>query len=84
MATSTEAAMLELRCEELERAGQQVERQLRKFLAGALCARCGEQLGEDEQIEMTDDEETCHARCLRDDAADGNATTVLDTSNIIG
>lgn len=37
--------------------------QLRKFLAGALCASCGEPLGHDEEIVQNDEEETLHARC---------------------
>lgn len=41
--------------------------QLRKFLAGALCATCGEPLGEGEELtqeEVEDDEpKTIHKRC---------------------
>jgi hypothetical protein len=62
--TTAAEAMLELRCEELERAGRMVERQLRKYLAGALCAVCGEPLGEDRQIIMDDNERTLHEECL--------------------
>jgi len=39
---------------------------MRRFLAGALCAHCGDPLGEDEEIiQQTVDEEalTIHARC---------------------
>ncbi|HZS57568.1 MAG TPA: hypothetical protein VFA65_24420 [Bryobacteraceae bacterium] len=64
MADTAAEAMLEARCEELERAGRMVERQLRKYLAGALCAVCGEPLGEDRQIIMDDNERTLHEECL--------------------
>lgn len=41
--------------------------QMRKFLAGALCAVCGDRLGEDEeiiQIDVLEDEPaTVHKRC---------------------
>lgn len=63
MAATAAEAMLERRCEELERAGRMAERQLRKFLAGALCAVCGEALGEDREIVMDDDERTIHKEC---------------------
>lgn len=62
MTKTAAEAMLELHCEELERAGHMVERQLRKFLAGALCCVCGEQLGEDREIIMVDDG-TIHEDC---------------------
>ena len=64
MSTSTEI-MLQLKVEETERAGRMVERQLRKFLAGALCSECGEPLGEEEEIVQDDDERTLHARCKK-------------------
>lgn len=40
--------------------------QLRKFLAGALCAHCGEPLGEGVEVVQDDDERTMHASCLSD------------------
>jgi len=71
--TSVSDAMLQLRIEELERAGCMVERQLRKFLAGALCAQCGEPLGEDGEIVMDDDDRTVHKNCLPQDGEDHDA-----------
>lgn len=38
-------------------------RQVRKFLAGALCAGCGNPLGEDREVVMNDDGETTHKGC---------------------
>lgn len=55
--------LLQLKFEEAERAGRMVEQQLRKFLAGALCAFCGEPLGEDREIIMDDDDRTIHKDC---------------------
>lgn len=55
--------MLKQQVEEAERAGRMVERQMRKFLAGALCAECGEPLGEDREIVQDDDERTLHKDC---------------------
>ena len=57
--------MLIQRVEEAERATRAIERQLRKYLAGALCAECGEPLGEvsDGGEIIMDDERTIHARC---------------------
>ena len=56
-------AILKIQIEEAERAGRMVERQIRKFLAGALCAECGESLGDTDQIVQDDDERTLHTHC---------------------
>jgi hypothetical protein len=40
-----------------------VARQIRKFLAGALCSVCGEPLGHEEEIIQNEDEETLHKHC---------------------
>jgi hypothetical protein len=58
-----ETTMLQMKLEEAERAARMMERQLRKFLAGALCAECSEPLGEDREIVMDDDERTIHKEC---------------------
>lgn len=46
--------------------------QLRKFLAGALCAACGEPLGEDQELTQepveNDEPRTIHKRCEADPA----------------
>lgn len=63
MSMALENAQLQTERQEL----RAIVNQLRHLLAGALCAHCGEALGE-EEIEQTDDEETCHARCVRDRA----------------
>lgn len=55
--------MLRQEIEDANRAGRAVERQMRKFLAGALCAECGEPLGEDREIVQDDDERTIHKEC---------------------
>lgn len=56
--------MLRTRLEEAERAARTMERTLRKYLAGALCAVCGEALGEDREIVMDDDDgRTLHKEC---------------------
>lgn len=62
MSSATEE-MLRMQIEGLERDARMMERQLRKFLAGALCAGCGEALGEDREIIMDDDERTIHKEC---------------------
>jgi hypothetical protein len=43
----------------------QLARQLRNFLAGALCAVCGEPLGEGRIVQIDKDgtDCTCHAEC---------------------
>lgn len=41
-------------------------RQLRKFLAGALCTVCGDPLGMEEEIIQNDEEETMHKHCETD------------------
>lgn len=64
--SSAAEAMLRSQIEEAERAGRMVERQLRKFLAGALCAVCGEPLGEDREIIMDNNERTIHKECERE------------------
>lgn len=57
-----------IQAEERVREEHQVALQYRKFLAGALCAVCGEPLGEsvgDEPwITQDDEDRTMHARCL--------------------
>ena len=61
--------MLRQEVEEANRAGRAVERQMRKFLAGALCAECGEPLGDthgDGDIVQDDDERTLHKHCLKE------------------
>ena len=61
--------MLRQEIEDANRAGRAVERQMRKFLAGALCAECGEPLGDtggDGDIVQDDDERTLHKKCLTD------------------
>ena len=60
---SAAETMLELKVAETERAARMMERQLRKYLAGALCCECGEPLGEDREIIMDDAERTIHAEC---------------------
>jgi len=40
-----------------------VMKQMRDFLAGALCCACGEPLGHDDEIISDDDERTIHKRC---------------------
>lgn len=52
-----------IQAEESARGDRLIMRQMRKFLAGALCAECGEPLGEDEEIVQDDDERTMHAKC---------------------
>lgn len=42
-------------------------KQLRDFLAGALCTVCGEPLGHDEEI-IQDDDRTMHKRCEAEDS----------------
>ena len=37
--------------------------QLRKFLATALCAHCGEPLGDGEIVQSDDEERTLHKAC---------------------
>lgn len=67
--SSAAEAMLRSEVEETERAARYMERQLRKFLAGALCAECGEPLGGthgDGDIVQDDDERTLHKECLAD------------------
>lgn len=66
---SAAETMLELKVAETEQAARMMERQLRKFLAGATCAECGEELGEDREIIMDDDERTIHAECENKEAA---------------
>lgn len=41
-------------------------KQLRDFLAGALCCQCGEELGHDEEIIQDDDGRTIHKTCASD------------------
>ena len=54
--------------------------QLRKFLAGALCAHCGEQLGEElGTIVQNDDEETMHLKCLAENERDAKEREARDT-----
>lgn len=48
---------------EMAKLGRSVAKQLRDYLAGALCAACGELLGHDEEIIQNEDDETMHARC---------------------
>ncbi len=64
--SSASEAMLRQEVEEANRAGRMVERQMRKFLAGALCAQCGVPLGDTDQIVQDDDERTVHTKCLTD------------------
>lgn len=61
--TSFEEAFAKIQEDENRKAERFAARQLRKFLAGALCCQCGEQLGEDEEIIQDDDECTIHKRC---------------------
>lgn len=63
MNTSLEDTLEEIQAEEAQRGDRLAMRQVRKFLAGALCCECGEQLGEDEEIVQDDEERTIHARC---------------------
>ena len=62
-ASSFEEAFSQIQAEGDRQHDRLVLRQMRKFLAGALCCHCGDQLGEDEEIIQDDEERTCHARC---------------------
>lgn len=52
-----------IRAEEQERSYRHAAQELRKFLAGALCAECGEPLGNDDEIVQDDDDRTMHKSC---------------------
>jgi hypothetical protein len=54
-------------------------KQLRDFLAGALCAQCGEKLGHDEEIISDDEDRTVHKRC--EDADDDDE--VVETDEVV-
>lgn len=58
-----EETMRAMRAEADLRDNMLVMKQLRDFLAGALCAECGEGLGHDEEIISDDKDRTIHKRC---------------------
>jgi hypothetical protein len=53
-------------------------KQLRDYLAGALCCQCGEPLGHDEEIVSDDEDRTVHKHC--EDADDDDE--VIETDEV--
>lgn len=57
------AAMRESEAESERNALRLIAKELRDYLAGALCAACGDPLGHDEELVQDDDDRTMHKRC---------------------
>lgn len=55
---------------ELQGARMEMAR-LRTLLSSALCARCGETLGEEEIVQSDDGERTLHKSCNEQEKSDG-------------
>lgn len=61
---SFEETMQALQSADEERGWRWEALHLRKLLAGALCASCGDPLGSDEPVmQFGDDDQTVHAKC---------------------
>ena len=69
--TDFRKAMEDIQAQDEARAMRLAAAQLRKFLAGALCAVCGDPLGTEDEIIQDDDDRTMHARCESADDANG-------------
>lgn len=67
---SSEDQFARIQAEERVKEEHSVALQFRKFLSGALCAVCGEPLGEavgnEPWITQDDDDRTMHARCYNE------------------
>jgi hypothetical protein len=64
---SLEEQFAKIHAEQEDKEMRLVAAQLRKFLAGALCAVCGDPLGTEDEIIQDDDDRTMHARCESSD-----------------
>jgi hypothetical protein len=56
--------MAEIQAQGERQEQQMMMRQMRNYLAGALCTICGEPLGHDEEIVQDDEDRTMHKRCV--------------------
>jgi hypothetical protein len=60
---SVEDTMKRVQAEAEAQSMRHAAAQLRKFLATALCAHCGEPLGDGEIVQSDDEERTLHKAC---------------------
>jgi hypothetical protein len=74
--TTLEEAMRDAERDSEVRESRYAMKQLRNFLAGALCCVCGEPLGHDEEIVSDDEDRTVHKRC--EDADDDDEVVETD------